>query len=133
MKISKRIFLLSYFYLIKAYIFLRIYKNKNIPKKISVSCSPSKKNINYDLLKYSFEKASIFHFLNVECFERSLAMYYLLSHLGIPSRLCVGINKKELMGHAWIESNVIKEVDENYWRKKFSVLFSVGGFDEEQK
>lgn len=69
------------------------------------------------------------HFLNVECLERSIALFRLLSLNNYESRLCVGIRQKPFLSHAWIETN-IKELDESKNRDKFHVFLTVtkGGY-----
>lgn len=64
------------------------------------------------------------HFLNVECLERSLALYKLLSLNNYECRFCLGIRQKPFLSHAWIETN-IHELDERKNRDKFHVFLTL--------
>ena len=49
--------------------------------------------------------AASYHFLRIQCLERSLVLQRLLAGAGVPSELKIGIEKVEgrLHAHAWVE------------------------------
>ncbi|WP_423190208.1 lasso peptide biosynthesis B2 protein [Alkalibacterium sp. f15] len=119
-------YLISYYYLIKAYIFLRKNKEKNIPAILQEKVKINERKTDFSGVKYIFDRACSLHFLNIECYERSLATFYLLNLLGKSCTLCVGLHHSEILGHAWIETQSIPEFDESYYRDNFSMLSIVG-------
>jgi hypothetical protein len=119
-------FLISYWYLFYFYIMLRKKGLPNVIKKIEAETRTKvkSKRLNHSSIVYGFQLACKMHFLNVECLERSVALYRLLSLNNYESRLCVGVRQKPFLSHAWIETN-ISELDESKNRDKFHVFLTV--------
>lgn len=118
-------FLLSYWYLIYFYIQLR---RKGLPVVLNrmKEKEPTKKKkwISESSIVNGYQLACKMHFLNVECLERSFALYQLLSQNNYDNRLCIGIRQKPFLSHAWVETN-IKALDESNNRDKFQVLLTL--------
>lgn len=119
-------FLMGYWYLFYFYMVLR---RKGLPKVVEKiegdkDAYLKRKRLSYESITTGFQLACRMHFLNVECLERSVALFQLLSSNGYESRLCVGVKQKPFLSHAWIETN-IPELDESQYREKFHVFLSV--------
>lgn len=119
-------FLMGYWYLFYFYIMLR---RKGLPKIIEeierdTHTKVKSKRLNHSSIVSGFELACKMHFFNVECLERSIALFKLLILNNYESRLCVGVRQKPFLSHAWIETNIL-ELDESKYREKFYVFLSV--------
>lgn len=119
-------FLMSYWYLFYFYMML---KRKGLPKVIHELEGDTRTNVrkirlNHACIISGFQLACKMHFLNVECLERSVALFKLLSLNNYESKLCVGVRQKPFLSHAWVETN-ISELDESKNRNKFYVFLTV--------
>lgn len=119
-------FLISYWYLFYFYMMLR---RKGLPKVIQElegdkRRKARKNKINHACIVSGFQLACKMHFLNVECLERSVALFKLLILNNYESQLCIGVRRKPFLSHAWIETN-ISELDESKNRDKFHVFLIV--------
>lgn len=119
-------FLMGYWYL---FYFFMMLRRKGLPKVIekmeeSKDANVKRKRFSDESIAIGFKLACRMHFLNVECLERSVALFQLLSSNGYESRLCVGVQQKPFLSHAWIETN-ISELDESQYREKFHVFISI--------
>jgi hypothetical protein len=118
-------FLLSYWYLIYFYIEVR---RKGLPAVVNIMKDKvqgkKRRWISEPSIVSGYQLACKMHFLNVECLERSLALYLLLSINSYESRLCIGIRHKPFLSHAWVESK-IKTIDESDNRNKFHVFLTL--------
>ena len=49
--------------------------------------------------------AARYHLLSMTCLIRACTLHWMLSKRGIPSRLCIGVNKSlvGIQAHAWVE------------------------------
>jgi hypothetical protein len=104
-------------------------RRKGLPKVIKEIEGDTQTKVKSKRLKHTcivsgFQLACKMHFLNVECLERSVALFRLLSLNNYESRLCVGVRQKPFLSHAWIETN-IPDLDESKYREKFHVFLSV--------
>jgi hypothetical protein len=114
-------FIKSYWYLFYFYIMLRKKGLQKVLEKIeSIECQRSKQ-LKLDAIISGFQSACNLHVFNVECLERSIALYYLLVSNHYECRLCLGIRRKPFLSHAWIETN-IEKLDESENRSQFYVF-----------
>ncbi|WP_044642201.1 lasso peptide biosynthesis B2 protein [Risungbinella massiliensis] len=114
-------FILSYWYLFFYYRRLRKKGLQDAIKNIEDETVTRNKRLNEGCIISGFQLACKLHFLNIECLERSLALYKLLRFNNMQSRLCIGIKKKPFLSHAWVETP-IRELDESKYRDKFQVF-----------
>ncbi|SHF34597.1 Transglutaminase-like superfamily protein [Seinonella peptonophila] len=121
------LFLKSYWYLLYFYVMLRRRGLRIVLDGIDNKEKISKRSIEVDKnsLVAAFRLACNFHFLNVECLERSITLYKLLISSNFDGTLCVGIRRKPFLSHAWVETTSIEELNESKYREKFQVFLSV--------
>lgn len=120
------IFIKSYWLLCYFFVLLRQQGLEKVLAKIDITKNKQAKppTVKETTIINGFQSACSFHFLNVECLERSLALYKLLRTNNYESRLCIGVKRKPFLSHAWVETN-IKELDESSHRDTFYVFISM--------
>ncbi|MBD1373412.1 lasso peptide biosynthesis B2 protein [Hazenella sp. IB182357] len=120
------IFFQSYWYLFSYYRKLRKKGFPMVLKQIKIdSILKNKRKYIYEKkLIRSFTLACKYHFYNIECLERSLALYSLLNQYGYRVQFQVGVKQKPFLSHAWIETE-IKELDESDLRNRFKVFIQI--------
>jgi len=76
------------------------------------------------LQKY-YLKAIKYTLLNVNCLERSVALFVLMKYYGFSSVLCIGVGKKVQTFHAWVVNDQIPELDESNCLDEYVIISKI--------